>query len=350
MLFDLSLYVHNRDFPSDARPRPWQALEGECSASIGGADGSIGPDSITAITQDVIYKEALGGEVRILSPRRESSDTRAGPSAPAPEAPNGSPSWASPCSASSGAPRPCTRSSPSRMCPSSPSTATATASWRCCWSPSSWRSAPAGSLSTKNRCAAECAGSASNPSARASPRATARPPADDDAPEITRRASPRPTPALHRGASPLGVAGKLPEKVGTSLREAPFAQYENHTQSAWRRFGSVGGHLVENDPVAEDLPLDPSVESTGGAVPRGFVGACCEGWLSLPPLAKSHPRPVSSAPLIEPDVRFSRIRLSDRFHAGLSASEALKLQHPEVLMHLGVLEACRGCRQLVSPP
>ncbi len=44
---------------------------------------------------------------------------------------------------------------------------------------------------------------------------------------------------------------------------------------------------------------------------RGSAYAC--------PLAEAHPQSVSSSPLIEPDVRISRIRLSDRFHAGHSA-------------------------------
>src|SRR4051794_4701140 len=43
------------------------------------------------------------------------------------------------------------------------------------------------------------------------------------------------------------------------------------------------------------------------------------GSASARPLAESHPQPVSSSPLIEPDVRISRIRLSDRFHVEHSA-------------------------------
>jgi hypothetical protein len=71
------------------------------------------------------------------------------------------------------------------------------------------------------------------------------------------------------------------------------------------------------------------------------------------PLAESHPRPVSSTPLIEPDVQFSCIRLSDRSHVGrIGADVHAAPTSCTCWLHLGlrvqlrseIFELCRGCR------
>ena len=72
------------------------------------------------------------------------------------------------------------------------------------------------------------------------------------------------------------------------------------------------------------------------------------GFASALPLAESYPQPVSSSPLIEPDVRISRIRLSDRFHVGHSAPTARFGLHVELLLEL--FELCRGCQALANLP
>ena len=71
------------------------------------------------------------------------------------------------------------------------------------------------------------------------------------------------------------------------------------------------------------------------------------GSASARPLAEAHPQPVSSSPLIEPDVRISRIRLSDRFHVGHSAQLRFGL-HVELLLEL--FELCRGCQAHANLP
>jgi hypothetical protein len=65
------------------------------------------------------------------------------------------------------------------------------------------------------------------------------------------------------------------------------------------------------------------VEGAGGAVLLGAGGAECEGSLTLALSPTPYPQSVSSSPLIEPDVRISRIRLSDRFHAKAFSAAAL---------------------------
>jgi len=72
------------------------------------------------------------------------------------------------------------------------------------------------------------------------------------------------------------------------------------------------------------------------------------GFASALPLAESYPQPVSPSPLIEPDVRISRIRLSDRFHVGHSAPTARFGLHVELLLEL--FELCRGCQALANLP
>ena len=52
------------------------------------------------------------------------------------------------------------------------------------------------------------------------------------------------------------------------------------------------------------------VESTTGAVAVGKGGSCCR-WLSPIPAPHSSPWLRFQSPLIEPDMRISRIRLSD---------------------------------------
>jgi len=62
---------------------------------------------------------------------------------------------------------------------------------------------------------------------------------------------------------------------------------------------------------AEDWRLlTAHVESTTGAVAVGKGGSCCR-WLSPIPVPHSSPWLRFQSPLIEPDVRISRIRLSD---------------------------------------
>ncbi len=88
-------------------------------------------------------------------------------------------------------------------------------------------------------------------------------------------------------------------------------------------------------------------------MPLGFVGACCEGSALARLLAESHPRCVSSTPLIEPDVQISCIRLSDRSHATRVGAEVHVAPSPcTSWFHLGLrvqlrsefFELCRGCR------
>jgi hypothetical protein len=69
------------------------------------------------------------------------------------------------------------------------------------------------------------------------------------------------------------------------------------------------------------------------------------------PLTESHRQPVSSSPLIEPDVRIPRIRLSDRSHARVCSRTMLRnFQNAVPTMQLLVTEAPRSREQLVPPP
>ena len=61
----------------------------------------------------------------------------------------------------------------------------------------------------------------------------------------------------------------------------------------------------------------------------GSGGAECEGSLTLALSPTPYPQSVSSSPLIEPDVRISRIRLSDRFHASVFGSDGRPSSPPD---------------------
>jgi len=94
----------------------------------------------------------------------------------------------------------------------------------------------------------------------------------------------------------MGVISAVPESGGADLSEPKDLNRSTLCRQSCVEILRPGQAGTQNDMVeAVCLPARPrSVESRAGAVARGSV---------------------SCPPLIEPDVRVSRIRLSDWFHA-----------------------------------